>query len=153
MVKGEKKVEIKLLPVMPTAKGATRSSRKLNTLSITHFDFQNETVDSYTGSHHYRIGAQQVLNMTVERASYRDGSVAADIAKFESEMFDFQAFSSLANKFTNNAAKALKYSHLDIKMTKMKAGVKRGLFGELWGFVPMSASTVQSIRRVRLAEQ
>lgn len=81
----------------------------------------------------------------------QDGHVARKVVTVKSEGIHFSVVSQNATKFMPDVKKAMKYSHLDISLQRMDAGiVQKGAFAELWGLIPMSATTARMIKKVRM---
>jgi len=118
----------------------------LNTLSLT-------TVDEAGCSHavlspgSYPVG-NGTVNIMVKRDGARVGPLPREVVTVKSNSISFSISAERAKKFAPNEEKALKYSHLDIILHKMSRNVKKGIFAEIWGFVPMSSKTARMMKQV-----
>jgi len=121
----------------------------LNTLSLT-------TVDEAGCSHavlspgSYPVG-NGTVNIMVKRDGARVGPLPREVVTVKSNSISFSISAERAKKFAPNEEKALKYSHLDIILHKMSRNVKKGIFAEIWGFVPMSSKTARMMKQVTAA--
>jgi len=120
----------------------------LNTLSLTTFDETNHEVAA-TGPGSYHIGNGTAV-ISVSRDGAKVGPLSREVVAVSSKSISFSVASEKAKKFANDAKKALKYVHLDINLHKMdEKYVKAGIFAELWGLIPMSEKTANTIRSIK----
>jgi len=125
---------------------STEMLGKLNTLSLTTVD---EAGDSHAVSSPgtYPVG-NGIVNIIVKRSGAMVGPLPKEVVFVKSSSISCSISAERAKKFSPNEERALKYSHLDIVLHKMSRNVKKGIFAEIWGFVPMSSKTALMIRSV-----
>jgi len=125
----------------------------LNTLSITIFDdFENANREvAVTAPGSYQIGSgNATMRIVVNRDGKMVGPLPREVVAVKSKAISFCVSSEKAKKFTANEKKALQYVHLDISVQRMdKEYVKKGIFAELWGLIPMSRQTVMLVKKIQ----
>lgn len=124
-------------------KATTERPGMLNTLVLTITDEagrQNTITDP---------GSYQICNGTTKIVVKRDGTTVGplhrEVVTVTSKASSFTVSPERAKKFSK-MKQALKFSHLNINFQQVSKHVKRGLFAEMWGFVPMSKKTARLIR-------
>jgi len=124
----------------------------LNTLFLTTVD-GSAHAQSVTSPGSYPVG-NGTLRIIVQRDGVRVGPLLREVVIVNSKAISCAISAERAKKFSPNEKKALKYSHLDITLRKMSQKVKKGIFAELWGFIPMSSTTAHMIKQMsRVAEE
>ena len=123
----------------------------LNTLFLTTVD-DAAHAHSVTSPGSYPVG-NGTLHIIVQRDGVRVGPLPREVVVVKSKAISCAISAERAKKFSPNEQKALKYSHLDITLHKMSPNVKKGIFAEFWGLIPMSSTTARMIKQMtRVAE-
>jgi len=124
----------------------------LNTLFLTTVD-DAAHAQSVTSPGSYPAG-NGTLHIIVQRDGVRVGPLPREVVIVKSRAISCAISAERAKKFSPNENKALKYSHLDITLHKMSQNVKKGIFAEFWGLIPMSSTTARMIKHMtRVAEE
>ena len=118
----------------------------LNTLFLTTMDGAAHA-HSVTSPGSYPAG-NGTLNIIVQRDGARVGPLPREVVTVKSKAISCAVSAERAKKFSPNEKKALKYSHLDITLHKMSRNVKKGIFAEFWGLIPMSSKTASMIKHM-----
>lgn len=145
---GSKAAHIQQKLLHASAKGATNT---LNSLSLMIHNYGKEGHDIAVGVQgSYEIGNGS-MNVRVRRDGKKVGPLAREVVSVRSKSIDFSVGSQCAVKFARDAGKALKYAHLDINVQKMESTyVRKGIFAEFWGLIPMSAKTARMISHIEV---
>lgn len=118
----------------------------VNTVSVSTLDASG-ILKEITRAGSYSLG-DGAVSLRVANDGKTIGHLKREVVSIVSKLFHFSISPQVAKKFEPNAAKAFKYSHLDLTMQKM-SDAKDGLLAELLGLIPMSKETVGLIRSLK----
>ena len=123
----------------------------LNTLFLTTVD-DAAHAHSVTSPGSYPVG-NGTLHIIVQRDGVRVGPLPREVVVVKSKAISCAISAERAKKFSPNEQKALKYSHLDITLHKMSRNVKKGIFAEFWGLIPMASKTAGMTKQMTVAAE